>query len=80
MKSATSNWSENYSVGKKLLIESIMNSENPIEQLMAIWSAVFYHQNSNSFIELMIKNNIDGICYERIESKHYVIYNKKVLI
>jgi len=80
MKSATSNWSENYSVGKKLLIESIMNAENPIEQLMAIWSAVFYHQNSNSFIELMIKNNIDGIYYKRIESKHYVIYNKKVLI
>jgi len=80
MAMAISNWDENYNIGKKLLIESIVNADNPLDQLMNIWADVFIHQNSNSFIDLMIKNGIDGISVQKKDATYYVIYNKNVLI
>jgi len=76
---AFSNWDENPHNGKILLINSIMNTENPIEQLMSIWSDVFSHQGANDFMILMTKNGIDGISIQRPYSKHYVIYNRNIL-
>ena len=77
---AISNWDENYHVGKKILIQNITNADNPIEQLMNIWANVFSHQNPNAFIELMIKNGIDGFFIQKNENEtYYVIYNKAVL-
>jgi len=79
MRMAVENWDENYNVGKKMLIDSILDNENVIEQLMGIWSNVFYHQNPNAFMELMAKNGIDGIAISKSDSIHYVIYNKAIL-
>lgn len=78
---AISNWDENYNVGKKILIQNITNADNPIEQLMNIWANVFSHQNPNAFVELMIKNKIDGFFIQKNENEtYYVIYNKAVLL
>lgn len=76
---AISNWSEDYKDGKRLLIQSIINADNPLDQLMNIWAAVFCHQNPQAFIELMIKNGIDGISIQKEDAIYYVIYNKNVL-
>jgi len=80
MNTAISNWDEDYNSGKRMLIQSILNADNPLEQLMNIWSEVFSHQKPNSFIELMIKNGIDGISIQKKEDEtYYVLYNKTVL-
>ena len=81
MEIAISNWDENHNAGKKMLVQSIMNADNPIDQVMLIWSEVFQHQNPNAFIQLMINNGIDGIAIPRPHQNdtHYVIYNKNVL-
>jgi len=79
MEIAISNWNENYNLGKKILIQSIVNADNPLDQLMNIWSEVFLHQNANAFIELMIKNGIDGISITKDDATYYVIYNKEIL-
>ena len=79
VKMAVSNWDEDYDKGKSMLIKSISNSNNPIDQIMLIWADVFYHQNPNEFVELMVKIGIDGISIPRHDSTHYVIYNKSVL-
>ena len=79
LATAISNWDENYIVGKKMLIQSLINADNPLDQLMNIWADVFFHQNHNSFIELMIKNGVDGISIQKQDATYYVIYNKDVL-
>jgi len=83
METAATNWDENYNIGKRMLIESILNNENVIEQLMGIWANVFYHQNPNAFMELMTKNKIDGIAvpqkWHPEGAVHYIIYNKAIL-
>jgi len=79
MEIAISNWDENYNKGKQMLMESILNEDNPLDQLMNIWAEVFIRQNPNTFIELMIKNRIDGISVTKDDATYYVIYNKGVL-
>jgi hypothetical protein len=85
MENAASNWDENYYIGKKKLIESIMTADNPVDQLMIIWADVFYHQNPSEYINLMLANKIDGISMDKhslianSDVTHYVIYNKNVL-
>lgn len=79
METAILNWNENYNIGKKELIKYILNSNNPIDQLMNIWADIFYHQNPNTFMELMAKNGIDGIVIPRHDASIYVIYNRNLL-
>lgn len=79
MEMAISNWDENYNLGRNMLINSIVDNENPIAQLMSIWSDIFYHQNPSAFMELMTKNGIDGIAIPKNDSTHYIIYNKSIL-
>jgi len=79
MEIAISNWDENYNKGKQMLMESILNEDNPLDQLMNIWAEIFSRQNPNTFIELMIKNGIDGISVTKDDATYYVIYNKSVL-
>lgn len=76
---AASNWSEVYSEGVQLLIKSIENNENSINQLMSIWADVFFHQNAIKYIELMVANKIDGLQVEKDDATYYVIYNKNIL-
>ncbi len=81
---ASSNWDENYQKGLNLLIDSITNSGNPINQILSIWADVFSHQNPNAFIQLMVDNKIDGITIDKTDSSnqiatYYVIYNKQIL-
>lgn len=77
---AIENWDEDLNKGKIMLIASIADAENPLIQLMNIWAEVFYHQNPNEFIELMVKNGIDGISITKNKDEvYYVIYNKEVL-
>ncbi len=78
-ETAISNWDENYNKGEKMLIQSIINIDNPLDQLMGIWADVFNHQNSNIFMELMVKNGIDGIAITKEDATYYVIYNRNVL-
>lgn len=80
IETAISNYDEDYNTGKKMLIQSIINANNPLEQLMGIWADVFYHQNPSKFIELMIKNRIDGISLQKKDVTYYVIYNRNILI
>ena len=77
---AVSNWDENYNVGKRMLIDSIAKEIDPLGQLMLIWSDVFYHQNPNEFISLMVANKIDGISVEQRGATHYIIYNRNILV
>jgi len=79
MEIAISNWDENYNQGKRLLTNSIVNADNPLDQLMNIWAEVFSRQNPNTFIKLMIKNGIDGISINKDDATYYVIYNRNVL-
>ena len=79
LEEAATNWDENYRVGKDLLIKSILAENNIINQLMAIWAEVFYHQNPNAFMSLMTSNGIDGFAIPKDDSIYYVIYNKSVL-
>ena len=81
VETAISNWSEDYKEGKKLLIQSLINADNPLDQLMNIWADIFYHQNPQAFIDLMLKNGIDGISIYKPsdDATYYVIYNKNVL-
>lgn len=79
MKTAASNWNENYINGKKLLIQSLINADNPLDQLMNIWADVFMHQDPSAFIELMIQNGIDGISITKDDATYYVIYNRSIL-
>jgi hypothetical protein len=76
---AFSNWDENYNIGKRMLLQSIMNETNPVDQLINIWANVFYHQNPNQFMEVMKNNGIDGIMKIKPDATYYVIYNKDVL-
>lgn len=76
---AYSNWDENYNIGKRMLLQSIMNETNPVDQLLNIWANVFYHQNPNMFMEIMKNNGIDGILKIKDDATYYVIYNKDVL-
>jgi hypothetical protein len=86
MEIAVSNWHENHWIGKNELIKNIMNADTAIEQLMLIWSDVFFHQDPYGFTQLMTDNGIDGISVV-IENAsdpndndiHYIIYNKNVL-
>ena len=78
---AISNWSEDYSIGKRMLIQSIVDEENVLLQIMNIWSEVFPHQDANLFIDLMVKNGIDGISIKKNDNEtYYVIYNKMALL
>ena len=77
METVISNWDENYNTGKRMLLESIVNGDNPLEQIMNIWADVFFHQSPNVFVDLMVRNGIDGIFLQKDET--YVIYNKMVL-
>ena len=79
MELATSNWDENPNVGKRMLMESIMSADNPVDQLIVIWSNVFYHQNPAKFMELMTRNGIDGIAKHKEDATYYAIYNRGVL-
>lgn len=76
---AYSNWAENKTEAKKLLIDALMNAENPKEQLINIWADVFYHQQPNEFMSLMKKHGIDGIKVAKEGQDHYVIYNRDLL-
>ena len=86
MAIAVSNWNENYNIGKKMLIESIVDyADNATGQIMLIWADVFARQDPNSFIQLMVNNGIDGIAVvipnaaTNQSDTHYIIYNKNVL-
>lgn len=85
MEIAVSNWDENFSIGKKLLIQTILSGTNAVDQLMNIWADVFFHQNANMFLELMVKNGIDGISLIREDTitkeeiTFFVIYNRNLL-
>lgn len=84
LETAAQNWDENPQIGRRLLIESIMQAEDAINQLMTIWADVYYHQNPQDFMNLMIENGIDGISMAKTDSTgrtstYYVIYNKAVL-
>jgi hypothetical protein len=79
LEMAALNWDENFHTGKSMLIKSILNTDNPIDQLMNIWSDVFYHQNPKEFMEVMTNNGIDGIAIQKNDAIHYIIYNTNIL-
>ena len=64
---------------KKYKIQNIIDADNPMEQLMNIWADVFFHRQPNKFIDLMVKNGIDGISKQKEDVDYYVIYNKNIL-
>jgi len=76
---AISNWDENYNIGKKILLRTIVDSENPVEQLMNIWAEIFHRQSPREFIDLMVKSGIDGISKSKEDATYYVIYNRGIL-
>jgi hypothetical protein len=76
---ALSSWNENPTTARKMLLEEISRTDNPQEQLINIWATVFYHQHPEKFIEVMIKNGIDGIKIKKEGHDHFIIYNKKIL-
>lgn len=76
---ASSNWDEDINVGKNILIETILNNNNIIEQLMNIWAEIFYQQKPKMFMDLMKEIGIDGIIIDRGEYNNYVIYNLSVV-
>ena len=76
---ASSNWNENHEQGKIMLMNSIMNAENPIDQLMNIWAEIFNHQSPNKFMQLMTNKGIDGISVNKDDVTYYVIYNRNIL-
>ena len=82
---AVSNWDANYNVGKRMLIESIVNADAPTVQIMLIWADIFFHQDPNAFIQILVNNEIDGIAVNISNEAtgdsdtHYIIYNKNVL-
>lgn len=73
---ALSNFNENPYIAKKMIIDEINKYDNPKEQLMSIWADVFYHQNPHEFIDVIVKNGIDGIKVKKQGFNHYIIYNK----
>lgn len=77
---ACSNWDENYSKGREIIIQQILEGKNAVEQLLNIWSEVFQHQKQKEFINLMVKHNIDGISINKNDVVFYVIYNKNILV
>jgi len=79
INSAAINWDENPYKGKQMLLNSIMEAKDPVDQLMSIWSEVFYHQDPNTFVNTMIQNNIDGISKTKEDVTYFVIYNRGVL-
>jgi len=84
MATAASNWDESYDRGRRTLIQSVVSSGNPLDQLMNVWADVFSHQNPKAFIELMVGNGVDGISITKRDSTgrdstYYVIYNRSVL-
>ncbi|MFA5314218.1 MAG: hypothetical protein WC375_13030 [Methanomassiliicoccales archaeon] len=76
---AASNWDENYNVGYRIMVQSIMDESNPIDQLINIWANVFYHQHPNQFMEVMKNFGIDGFAKVKQDATYYVIYNKEIL-
>jgi arginine decarboxylase-like protein len=79
IEAASINWDENPYKGKQMLLNSIMEARNPVDQLMSIWAEVFYHQNPNEFVNIMIQNNIDGISKTKEDVTYFVIYNRAML-
>jgi len=79
MRIAVSNWNENFYEGKEMLINSITDEKNAINQIMNIWADIYYHQNQLEFMNLMKNNGIDGIMVPKENKTHYVIYNKDIL-
>jgi hypothetical protein len=79
MEIAVSNWDDDYRRGKQLLINSIVNGEDAIDQIMTIWADVYYHQNPEAYMRLMTVNGIDGIKVNQEDLIYYIIYNRNVL-
>ena len=76
---AVSNWDENFYTGRRMLLNTVVQGDSAVDQLMNIWAEVFLHQNPNEFIDLMVKNNIDGITIPKNDVVFFVIYNRNVL-
>lgn len=79
LETAASSWDENYQAGIKMVIDSIMNETNPVDQLLSIWANVYFHQNPQNFMNVMSNKGIDGIVKTNNDVTFYVIYNLNVL-
>ena len=65
MELAVSNWGEEYRAGFEQIVSLIMGESGAVEQLMGIWAEAFMHQGGKEFMDLMVKNGIDGISKEK---------------
>ena len=74
---ATADFSENKLTGYKMLVDAIMEEEDPLERLKAIWGDGQF--TNSDFVEAMKRNGIDGLEVQKEGYKHYVIYNKDIL-
>lgn len=72
-----SNWDENPTKAKKLLIESLMNQENLGEQIQAIWYDCFRYREPE-FVKI-ISSVCDGITFTEKGEDILVCYNPDIL-
>jgi hypothetical protein len=76
---AASNWDENIQKGKRILIKTILDGNNAIDQLMGIWAEVINRQDPKMFMDIMKNFGVDGIKIDRGDYINYAIYNPDVL-
>ncbi len=76
---ASSNWDKNLQKGRRILIKTILDGDNAIDQLMGIWAEVLNRQNPKMFMGIMKDFGIDGIKIDRGNYTNYAIYNPNVL-
>jgi len=76
---AASNWAEDFEHGKQLLIDTIMEEETAFDQLIGIWAEISYHQNPETFVDIMVKNGIDGTIVDKTGEQYLIVYNKSLL-
>lgn len=78
-ESNLSNWDENETIAKKLLIKNTIDYSSYYKTLLNIWSEVFNLKNP-PYLKAMLEYGIDGVII-KINKKltYYVVYNTKVI-
>ena len=78
LETSLSNWSENTTTAREMLIEAIMNNDDPY---LTAWYEIYRYEPAH-FLKAMVKLGYDGhikIPNQSLDIKHLIVYNPDVI-